>query len=89
MWARFTDEESLNDWAHHSFGFHPGTIESAPKFEAVRQSFITLVNELGKVCPIQIGFFDDAISHLELAQMLAIKSIAVLNPLGPEQVRKT
>ena len=85
---KFSDEESVRDYLYHSLGFHPGTVETAPKFEQVRAAFIQLGLELAKLCPVQNEFFEKSMDSLEVAQMQAIKSIAVHNPLGPEQARK-
>jgi len=84
---RFSDEEAVYDYLNHSLGFHPGTADTAPKFEQVRNAFIGLGNSLSTVCPVQNEFFEKAIDALEIAQMQAIKSIAVHNPLGREQMR--
>ena len=85
---KFSDEESVDNYIRNSVGFHPGTTETAPLFEIVREAIQLVTNTLAAVCPVQSQYFEKAVDAIDVACMQAIKSIAVQNPLGHEQMRK-
>lgn len=68
----------------NSFGFHPGTPDVVAKYKSIRNNFEILAQHINSNCP-DSRELALALTHLEMAQMWAIKSVAVNEtPLGEE-----
>ena len=74
-----TPEEISN-----SFGFHPGTPEVVVIYQNIRNNFEAIAQYVNAVCP-DSRELALALTHMEMAQMWAIKAVAVhQTPLGEE-----
>lgn len=78
-------DAKLQEQIENGMGFHPGTRDSAPRFEKLRTLLIEASTQVNSLVPPGRDK-SLALTHLEDALMRAIRGVAInLNPLGGER----